>query len=369
MLLKDCNEQASTHADSNIPSINPFLLKFLLKIVKNIVIDVTNVHIRYEDAISIPAVTLAVGLTIDRFSVANESDDLARLNQRNIKYIPKVITITDLCIYHNEVGSSGAWEQHMQSLIYNRTSNKVENNYIVSPFGLTIKLIYDNTEGNALSADGSSGESGESKTISKVVVVITSEAINVKVLTHSLTHSLSHSLTHSLSHSLTHSLSYKMDKIYLLQYCKVVDYFNKVNRRKYLQLLRPVKRPSDDPRAWWRYALVLLTGKEDDILLSTAVTNAVEKYQKKYLELLKKEVLHDVFSSKQKKLLHRTPTKKRNSITYLEGLGVDSSAIGIDGAIKQAAPLNKDEAGELRRLTRELPIQGTHCHSPTYSLT
>ena len=344
ILLKDKDEQASAHVDNNFPSINPFLLKFLLKIVKNIVVVVKNVHIRYEDDVSIPSVKLAVGLTIDQLSVMSESDELARLNQKNVKYIPKNITIADLCIYHNATNTSSpsehpvhSWEQSMQSLIYNRTTNKTENNYIVNPVGLHIKLTYDNTDDNAQSAGGNASHSIDSKAIKKLGVVITSDSVGSV-------------------------LSVKMDKIYLLQYCKLIDYYSKVNRRKYLRLLRPIKRPNEDPRAWWKYAMVLLTGKEDDILLTTAVTSTVEKYQKRYLDLTKKDILYDIHSSKQKNLssihwLRMSPTKRRDSIVYLETFGIDSSAIGVDSSLKNTLPLSKDESVELRQLTRELPIQ------------
>ena len=61
----------------------------------------------------------------------------------------------------------------------------------------------------------------------------------------------------------------------------------KLDRQKQMALYRPQKRPTDDPRGWWKYAYVLVTGKECSPLNQLQLLVEGVKHKKLYISLVK----------------------------------------------------------------------------------
>ena len=61
----------------------------------------------------------------------------------------------------------------------------------------------------------------------------------------------------------------------------------KLDRQKQMALYRPQKRPTDDPRGWWKYAYVLVTGKECSPLNQLQLLVEGVKHKKLYISLIK----------------------------------------------------------------------------------
>jgi hypothetical protein len=53
----------------------------------------------------------------------------------------------------------------------------------------------------------------------------------------------------------------KYDKSQYDQLITTESVFNLLNRQKQLAILRPLERPTEDPKAWWKYAYNLVTGR------------------------------------------------------------------------------------------------------------
>lgn len=212
-----------------------YVQQLVTSIVDNLEVQVTNVHIRYEDSISEPGKTFCCGITLDKI-ILTATDD-----QWNIRFVKrdaankaataihKLGTINNVGLYWNisdrpqSSMSSEEWEQVMQKMIYRDENRDIESirqlDFILSPPNqLVLKLTHREVC---------------SEVQPNVDLVIETTQINAK-----------------------------LDRQQFRQLMVMNRSFGELDRKRLICLYRPMKRATEDPRAWWHYAYRLVTGRD-----------------------------------------------------------------------------------------------------------
>lgn len=238
-----------------------------MKIVDNIEIVITNIHIRYEDnRISIPNKCLSAGMTIGSIKLATTDDQWkeafvirgAKTGKDQISdIIRKLGILEDLSVYWNvddnnpmENMTPEIWLSNMKAMIFsNSQSNQVNPfmnklDYIIAPPDqLTLKIIH---------RDKSTLETP------KLDLTVSSSTIRVH-----------------------------FDRTQYQQILGVIATFSQLERYKQMSVYRPRVRPTQDARAWWKYAYKLVLGKDLSVGNKFETMIKCKRKRERYMQLLK----------------------------------------------------------------------------------
>jgi vacuolar protein sorting-associated protein 13A/C len=218
--------QLTEHSD---PKNATYMQNLTTKIVDNIEISVTNIHLRYEDKRSFPNETFSFGLTLERFLVTTTNEKweeafVAREADSKVRTVHKIARLENCLVYWNvtspELGGLpfNIWMRTMQELVFKSSSPVNSLQYILSPpNSLLIKLIHNDAEG-----------------------VIPRLQASVE----------------------SNNVGFFVDKSQYHQMMRTMDVYNTLLVKQRLLQYRPALRPNLQPREWWRYALLLLTNNE-----------------------------------------------------------------------------------------------------------
>lgn len=223
-------ELAATFTEQNDPKATTYLQNLTTKIIDNIEIKISNIHIRYEDSKSFPGELFSFGCTLENFIVTTtnhrwEETFVARDGEKQ-QTIFKKAKVENFVAYWNTNSQAlcslpfDQWMAEMKNLIYRKNHSVESLQYFLNPENsLEIKLTHHDKEGH----------------IPRLHAAIESTKIGLSV-------------TKSQYHQMMKSL----------------DVYNTVSVKQQLLKFRPAERPTDHEtsRQWWRYALVLLTNNE-----------------------------------------------------------------------------------------------------------
>ena len=242
------------------------------KIVDNVEVTLTNVHIRYEDDVSLPGRVLSAGLTIGSITLKttdnhwNEAFVAREGGLSGAEAIHKLGRLENLGLYWNtsseslELKTSFAdWEIAMQTLIYTNQPNQ---------------LVRDVSSGSksSLIADSPKRESTHDCS-SLNYLLSTPNSLTMKV-TH-IEHPLENQPKIDIELS-SSNLGLHIDDSQYHQIMDMLTVLPMLERKKQISLLRPEMRPNVDPRGWWHFAFKLITGNS----ISTAEKVHIMQYIK-----------------------------------------------------------------------------------------
>jgi len=236
-----------------------FIKKLANKIIDNLEVKLTNLHIRYEDKDSIPGSNFSCGITVESMSLATTDDNwLATFINREIEKkhdisINKLVIVNNCNFYWNISSllssdlSYEEWQAKMLALIYSSTysSSSSSSSKLTEEFKNTLhesNITYVNELIEPMSFILSPPNQSIIKLISREVCSETMPSTDVLVEGGAI------------------PLSFHAD-----QYRQIIllgKVFKDRNRRKFLVTHRPPLRPTEDPVAWWHYAYRLLTGHD-----------------------------------------------------------------------------------------------------------
>eukprot|EP01038_Epipyxis_sp_PR26KG_P007511 gene7511-10233_t len=164
-LSSHANNEGNSTNNSN-PNDNSYLQQWATKIVDNIEVSISNIHLRYEDHVTVPNKIFAVGITFASFEIStcdsswqnsstvtpyaasltshtpssNQSNNNSPRASNN-STIYKVANIYNLGVYWDTESSSltnlplEEWEKIMQGLIYARNApTKLNLQYLLHPY-------------------------------------------------------------------------------------------------------------------------------------------------------------------------------------------------------------------------------------------
>jgi vacuolar protein sorting-associated protein 13A/C len=263
-----------------------YIQQLTAKIVDNIEITVTNVHIRYEDSLTIPGTVVSAGITIESISLATTDDDwneafVTRKNSSSSGItgtaIHKLGRLENIGFYWNtksqalENLSASEWETAMQDLIYTSqppSSANLKKNKI-PPKDLTInKKTKKSTDYRSLE-----------------YILATPNSLHVKIVHTEHPAEGEPKIDVQIESS---SLDLNLDKRQYQQLIGTTMVFNLLERQKQLALLRPVRRPTRDPTGWWHYAYKLITGRTISGVSKIDQMMRCMKTRKRYITLVQK---------------------------------------------------------------------------------
>lgn len=147
------NNSSNAAAESSSES---YVQQYTSLIVDNVEVYLSNIHIRYEDHLTIPVKVFAVGVTIESFMLSSCNDNwqiafISSANKGNDSHINKLATLKNLAIYW-EVESKKlselsfpVWKQEMASIISKSENLGSKNlNFIFAPVedSMILKLTH-----------------------------------------------------------------------------------------------------------------------------------------------------------------------------------------------------------------------------------
>lgn len=243
-----------------------YIQQLTAKIVDNIEITMTNVHIRYEDVMTIPGTVISAGVTIASISLSTTDDHwneafVARESKSKSTAINKLGKLENLGVYWNTQSralsslSVQDWETAMQNLIYvsdgehSISSQSSPYNSKMSPKKkITEQKLGKNSVERRNCVDYRSLD----------YILAAPNSLSVKIV--HTEHPPEGEPKIDIAIEST-SLCLNLDKRQYQQLIGLSVAFSLLDRQKQLALLRPLRRPTRDPRGWWHYAYKLVTGR------------------------------------------------------------------------------------------------------------
>jgi vacuolar protein sorting-associated protein 13A/C len=230
-----------------------YMQKLSTKILDNLEVVITNVHLRYEDNQSIPNTVFAGGITIDgltlmttdeRWSsafISRKTSDSASSSSSS-SCIHKLGTVNGLGVYWNTHSSSSddlspnQWDVQMMNATKDSqqkettaASTSIDTVSILQPMNKCSLRIKHQAVAAAASATAACTDNSPT-----IDMTIDSTDLHLQLS----------------------DLQYR-------QMLTALQYFRVLDTRRLLVSHRPTNRPTADPRAWWHYAYKLLTGREN----------------------------------------------------------------------------------------------------------
>jgi len=234
-----------------------FIKKLANKIIDNLEVKLTNLHIRYEDQDSIPGSKFSCGITIDSMSLATTDDNwLATFINREIEKkheisINKLVVLNNCNFYWNTSSTLSKdlsyedWQAKMLALIYSSTYSPS-----TSKFAEGFKSTLNESTIHANVQDLIEPMSFILSPPNQSIIKVTSREVCSETMPS----------TDVLVEGGSIPVAFHED-----QYRQIIllgKVFKDRNRRKFLVTHRPPLRPTEDPVAWWHYAYRLLTGHD-----------------------------------------------------------------------------------------------------------
>ena len=232
-----------------------YMQKLSTKILDNLEVAITRVHLRYEDNQSIPNTVFAGGITMDgltlmttdeRWSSAFISRKMsdATSPSSSSSCIHKLGTVNGLGVYWNTHSSSS------DDLSSNQWDAQMMN------------ATKDSQQKEATAASTSMSTSIDTVSILQPMNRCSLRIKHQTVAAASATSACTdNSPTIDMTIDST-DLHLQLSDLQYRQMLTALQYFRVLDTRRLLVSHRPTNRPTADPRAWWHYAYKLLTGRE-----------------------------------------------------------------------------------------------------------
>ena len=238
-----------------------YLQNLTAKIIDNIEIKLSNVHIRYEDSTTIPNTIYSAGVTIDSFSLTSTNDkwETMFVARGLSKLIHKLAKLNNLGIYwqhHSEQLSLLPQAQcvaRMKALIYTASNHPPVLSSQSSQSSSSSSATSSPRQASLTSLPPPSPSSNLDFILCPpnalhVQVVKNDEANSVPVLTVTVT---STDLILSVDRQQYHQVMITLDK------------FKAMSNMQRLMTYRPSVSVRESPRQWWKYAYKAVTNREN----------------------------------------------------------------------------------------------------------
>lgn len=230
-----------------------YVQQLTAKIIDNLEVTLTNLHIRYEDSTSIPGTIFSCGMTIESLSLATTDENWSSsfvnrdISKRKETSINKLGTMENLGVYWNTSNepliklSFREWEAQMQARIYLSSGGPNTAPRIPDKAGREASLTLPNVA-ESLTYLLAPPNQFSMKVTHREVCTDSQPKVDVKMRSTTIPFEI-------------HADQYQQLNL-------VSREFRDIDRRKLLITHRPKSRPTVSPREWWHYAFHLLTGKK-----------------------------------------------------------------------------------------------------------
>ena len=251
-----------------------YIQKLSTKILDNLEVAITHVHLRYEDSQSIPNTVFAGGITVDSLTLmtTDERWSSAFINRKTTDIAPMSPSISSSssssCIH--KLGTMNGlgvyWNTHSSS------SDDLSSNQWDAQMMMMMNATKDSQQRDATVASTSASTSSLMDTVSilqpmnRCSLRIKHQAVVAAAATTASATATAVGIDNSPTIDMTidsTDLHLQLSDLQYRQMLTVLQYFRVLDTRRLLISHRPINRPTVDPRAWWHYAYKLLTGREN----------------------------------------------------------------------------------------------------------
>ena len=232
--------ERAAQSESNVEETLSYWQRLTATIVDNIEISLRNVHIRYEDSMTIPGNCFAFGITLDTFDVNTRDKDWKEgfIKKGNSKTgINKLAKIKNFGIYWNPKSRPlaqlpfASWVRAMQGCIY--TEQMQMNIVDFSSRDVNSPMEY---------------------------ILLPTNSLIVKIV--HFEHAPENTPRLDVLVEITH-LQLTLDKLQFIQLTETLRLLSMLEKQQQLLSHRPKFRPNKDPRSWWFYAVKLVRKNEE----------------------------------------------------------------------------------------------------------
>ena len=227
----------------------------LLKIISNMSVVVTNVSVRYVDSLTNPAKTAVFGFSVPELSVKMSPDS-------------QVIEPSDADGVFGADGESKSITNRRNSVSSSSSNNSgtLEGQIIIS--GLQVYC-------SAVNCGSDWREAARECILHPVDVCAALQRPADKEGNFMIASTVSST-----------PLKIVLQKEHMQLFCDSVDYHQRMHRFRHLRLFRPTVSARLDPRRWWQYALLLLTGNENYVFYYKHTLDQMNSCRGAYRDLL-----------------------------------------------------------------------------------
>ncbi|XP_028401865.1 vacuolar protein sorting-associated protein 13C-like [Dendronephthya gigantea] len=209
--------------ESQLSDSYTFVEKLTAQIVKNLQIFIKNIHIRYEDKITTPGSSFAIGLTLKHLT-AETTDEYWKpcVVEATKKTIFKFISLDSFAVYWNtninesQYGGSKDWKSSLRSDIRTKEAKNDDYEYVLEPFSLEAHVEIDQNS----------------------AMINNKPKITVEVIQHDMILSLSRSQFQNLVH--------------------LIESFELMIANEPYKKYRPNVPLRNNAKIWWKYAITAI---------------------------------------------------------------------------------------------------------------
>jgi hypothetical protein len=240
-----------------------YIQQWTARIIDNIELSLSNIHIRYEDSITIPNHCFACGITLESFIISTCDDNWqpAYVSKPNASSVNKLASMVNLGIYwdiesdHLADLSFDKWSKIMTSMIY------VKGKDLIPPTASSSSTAPSLLQSSTLLLTPSSAAKSKSSKDHRPdhYLVLPNNSLFVK-LTHNKILSPSNNNVRFDVTAECSDIKLHLDAIQYQQMMLLSYYLSSTSQVKIPHLYRPSLRPLGkvNCRLWWKYALFLL---------------------------------------------------------------------------------------------------------------
>lgn len=266
-LKGDENNSNGNNNNNNNPNSESYIKQWTAKIIDNIEIKVTDLHVRYEDSLSIPGRVFACGITLHSFgiSTADSSWNIggARKSTTDTSVVYKLAYMKCLGIYWQVDAASIAamslkeWERVMMLYIvkedWTLPGNNNSNNSNTSSSNYTTATSTKTRPSNNLEYILQQSSNSQTR---EYILSPYCNSLTVKLTQNKKP---SQTVPKFDIHAESSNLQIHLDSIQYVELFSVIDRLGALGRMYKPQAYRPYERPYNRRTciAWWKYACKL----------------------------------------------------------------------------------------------------------------
>jgi hypothetical protein len=255
-----------------------YLQQWTTRIIDNVELTLSNIHIRYEDSITIPRQCFACGMTLESFIISTCDDNWqpAYISKANASSVNKLASMVNLGVYwdvesdHLSDLSYEKWSQVMTSMIFIRGNDLIapSSSSLLSstlpPSILPFATVPSSHPASPLSA---SAKLSLTKNI-KYLVFPNNNVFFLKLIHHKILSSSNNNIRFDASID-CNNIKLQLDSVQYKQMMLLSYHLSSTSQVRIPYSYHPHIRPLDSPscKRWWRYVFLLLRIRPKYIML------------------------------------------------------------------------------------------------------
>lgn len=230
--------------------------RLLEMIINNIQIRIRNVHARYEDEILCPGSPIVLGATLEGIDVQSTDEDWNATFVKKIKDLTyKLVELSSFALYMNlDEDPNKDFISRMQGLplsqvhdLLQESIHKGKHQYILEPVQGTMKLTMQKLSRN---------------------LDLSKPQFNTDCL---------------FKH-----LAFRFTNKQYRHFVHLIEYLTNYSQHEPMRKYRPAKRPTENPRGWWKYAMHAVVEKNRRSRISWKTLQKRKQDKIEYIKLYKK---------------------------------------------------------------------------------